>query len=176
MGQISPKPGNHLKEWRAKKTFSSEISEFLCWARNVSLVWAVFKAKKVETSTIGGVDKKKKDDNTKTVPLSLKGNKSCSLFLPLQPGTKREIQSEGGWDRVADPNTRPAAAVLDFAIVVAFIVVAAKRVPAAAGGRSDKPLEAGGGIVAAWAREIQCCKRVTGRTQPIPHLYLLLQL
>jgi hypothetical protein len=57
---------------------------------------AVVKAKKVETSTTGGVDKKKKDDNNKTVPLSLKGNKSCSLFLPLQPGTKREIQSEGG--------------------------------------------------------------------------------
>jgi hypothetical protein len=57
---------------------------------------AVIKANKVETSTIGGVDKKKKDYNNKTLPLSLKGNKSCSLFLPLQPGTKREIQSEGG--------------------------------------------------------------------------------
>ncbi len=137
---------------------------------------AVVNAKKVETSTTGGVDKKKKDDNNKTVPLSLKGNKNCSLFLPLQPGTKREIQSEGDWERVADPDTRPAAGVLDFAIVVAFVVVAAERVPAAAGGGSDKPLEAGGGLVAARAREIQCCKRVTGRTQPIPHLYLLLQL
>ncbi len=40
MGQISLKTGNHLKELRAKKTSKSEISEFLGWARNVSLVWA----------------------------------------------------------------------------------------------------------------------------------------